>query len=97
MAILTGKGALTAVADTVINNTARARWIRLRLYNTGSSTRVVTIENGTTRLAQVTLDNTEDGRQRDVGPYAFANGDNLEAWQDAGTDVHYSIHGEDES
>lgn len=80
-----------------MNNTAKRRWIRIRLYSFGSASRLVYVDNTGVRIAHLVLDLTEEGRQRDVGPYAFAAADTLQVWQDVGADVHYTLHGEDES
>lgn len=90
--IIASEGALTAVADTSIDpGVAQSRYLGVTFYNSGSSTRVVSVKYGTKQLRSITL---YPGKTRSVGPYALGAAEELKAWQDAGTDVNYRVSGE---
>lgn len=89
--IIAAGGSLTAVANTAIESTGQARYLRATFYNTGTGARTVSIRIGTQTMETIYI---LPGKKGYFATESVGAGETFQAWQDAGTDVNYRVSGE---
>lgn len=82
MPILDVEAMLTTTADTVIENTAKDRWVRLRVRNRDTVAREVNIKWGSLQVEKETL---QAGESRTFGPESLLAANTLKAWMTSAT------------